>query len=163
MAQSDTALSVRDWSLSLFFNATLWHRATPLSRSSTDPFFLTPPRGTERFCSLGPRQISLFFLFFFLTPPRGIERHRSRSSTDPFFNATPWHRAILIARSATDLSLSFFFFFFFFCLWRPPVAKSDAALSVRDRSLSLSFFFFNATPWHRAPPLSRSSTDPFFF
>ena len=46
--------------------------------------------------------------------------------------------------------------------------KRDTSLSVRDRSFVLVlfcfvlFFFFNATPRHRATPLSRSSTDPFF-
>ena len=59
-----------------FFNATQWHRGTPLSRSATDSF-LTPLRGTERYCSLGPRPIL-------------------------FFNATPWHRATPLSRSATD-------------------------------------------------------------
>ena len=118
---------------------------TPLSRSTTDHFFflfsfLTPPRGTKRHCFLGPRPISLLFLFFNTTL-----WHRatplSRSSTDPFFfNATPWHRAILLSRSATDFSLFYLtpprgterhrslgprpipFFF-----QRHPVAQSDTA------------------------------------
>ena len=35
------------------------YRATQLSRSASDNFFLTLPRGTERHCSLGPRPIIL--------------------------------------------------------------------------------------------------------
>ena len=74
------SLGPRPISLSLFFNATLWHRETPLSRSSIDPFFFN-----------------------------AIPWHRatplSWSSTDPFFfNAILWHGAILLSRSATDLS-----------------------------------------------------------
>ena len=50
MAQSDSALSVRDRSFSFFFNATPWPRATPLPLDPRPiPFFsLTPHRGTER-------------------------------------------------------------------------------------------------------------------
>ena len=113
MAQSDTALSVRDRSLSFFF-------------------FLTPPRGTERHRSLGPRPI----LFF-------------------FFNATPWHRATLLSRSAiarvASVSVRF----------RRKERLNGAskerkggtpwhrATPLLDRDRCFFFFFFNATAWHR--------------
>ena len=111
--------------------------ATLFSRSSivTDPFFkkkkyylaaqsdLNATRGTERHSSLGPRAII-------------------------FFNATPWHRATLLSRSATD-HISFF---------NVTVRHRVTLLSVRDRS-----YFFYSTPWHRATPLSWSAEDVFFF
>ena len=47
-----------------------------------------------------------FSFFFFNATPWHKAILLSRSATDPFFfNATPWHRAILLSRSATDFSL----------------------------------------------------------
>ena len=96
------------WKVELF---PIFHRLTPSRGTerycSLGPrpisllSFLTPSRGTELYCSLGQRPISLLF-FFFLTPPRGAERHRSLGPRPIlfFFNATPRHRATVLSRSA---------------------------------------------------------------
>ena len=104
----------------------------------------------------------------------------SRSTTDHlvfslffFFNATPWHRAILLSRSATDLSAT---------RWRLKKRETERHRSLGPRPILFFlspprgieryyrlgprpilvlffFFFFNATPWHRAAPLSQSAID----
>ena len=77
---------------------------TPFELRSFLPFnaLFIPNRGKETHLSLGPQPI----YFFSLTPPRGTERHCSlcRFATDLFsFNVTPWHRATPLSRSATDV------------------------------------------------------------
>ena len=67
MAQSDTTLSVRGRSLSFFFNATPWHRATLLSRSAI-----------ARVASVSVR---------FRSKERGNGASKEREG------GTPWHRA----------------------------------------------------------------------
>ena len=110
-----------------------------------------PKRGIAIHLSLGPRQIILFFSLFF------------------FFNATPWHRAILLSRSATDLSAT---------RWRLKKRETERHRSLGPRPILffltqprgieryywlgprpilVLFFFFNATPRHRAAPPSQSA------
>ena len=71
-----------------------------------------PNRGIAIHLSLGPRPI-IFFPFF-------------------FFNATPWHRAILLSRSATDLSAT---------RWRLKKRETE-----RHRSLGPRPILFFLTP-----------------
>ena len=112
MAQSDTALSVLD--RSFFFNATPWHRVTPLCRSETDLFFLTPP---------GAHNL--------LTPPRGTERHCFLRPPQPAQQAFPYglgakneERESKTTRKNGASKREG---------RRHPVAQSDTALSDRDR------------------------------
>ena len=146
----DTSLSVHDRSwffFFFFFNATPWHTAILLSFRDRSFFFLTPPRGTERHRSLGPRPIIHFF-----------------------FNATPWLRAALLSRSATACVASVSVRLGAKNEEREsntsrkngaskragrghPVAQSDTALSDRDRC----YLFF---PWCHRVAQQRHSFSP---
>ena len=137
---------------------------------------------TAKISRLSSLRISFRVAFFstlwciIYTKPRERDILLYRSTTDHYFslNATPWHRATLLSRSAIACVVSVS------VLFRSkdrgtrvkdrakngvskragrghPVAKSDTTLSVHERS-----FFFNATLWHRATPFSCTATGVIF-
>ena len=78
-----TALSVCKQSFFFFFNATPWHRATPLSRSAIAPVF---PRG------LGAKN---------------EERESKMARVKELGGGTPWDRATQLSRNATVVIIFF--------------------------------------------------------
>ena len=121
----DSSLPVRDRSSFsfFFFNATSSHRAKLLSRSATF-FFLTPPRGTERHRSLGPRPI----LFFFNATPTTLSRSAIAcvASASVQFSKERGTRVKHRARKCASKRAG----------RGHPVAQSDTALSERNRCFS---------------------------
>ena len=88
-----------------------------------------PNREKERHLSLGPRPI-FFFLFSSLTPPRGTERY---CSLGPRQIIQGFFKRHPVAQSDTALSVLDRSF-----VERHPVAQNDTSLLVRDRSLFLT-------------------------